>query len=165
MRPKKSELDGIVEESLRAVDLWDELKDRLDRSALDLTLEQKQRLCIARLVAVKSEVLLMDEPCSALDPIATLRIEELMRPPDAITRSSSSPTTCSRPPASRTRRGSCSSASSSSSARRRNLHPAPGQTDRGLYHREIRVSGRTGPFSSTRESRSRPRRRRTPDLR
>jgi phosphate transport system ATP-binding protein len=75
---KKSELDGIVEESLRAVHLWDELKDRLDRSALDLSLEQKQRLCIARLVAVKSEVLLMDEPCSALDPVATLRIEELM---------------------------------------------------------------------------------------
>jgi len=75
---KKAELDGIVEESLRAVHLWDELKDRLDRSALGLSLEQKQRLCIARLVAVKSEVLLMDEPCSALDPVATLRIEELM---------------------------------------------------------------------------------------
>ena len=58
----------IVEESLRAVHLWDELKDRLDQSALGLSLEQKQRLCIARLVAVKSEVLLMDEPCSALDP-------------------------------------------------------------------------------------------------
>jgi phosphate transport system ATP-binding protein len=75
---KKNELDGIVELSLRAVHLWDELKDRLDRSALGLSLEQKQRLCIARLVAVKSEVLLMDEPCSALDPVATLRIEELM---------------------------------------------------------------------------------------
>ncbi len=75
---KKVELDGIVEESLRAVHLWDELKDRLDRSALGLSLEQKQRLCIARLVAVKSEVLLMDEPCSALDPVATVRIEELM---------------------------------------------------------------------------------------
>ena len=75
---RKSELDGIVEESLRAVHLWEEIKDKLDRSALALSLEQKQRLCIARLVAVKSEVLLMDEPCSALDPVATLRIEELM---------------------------------------------------------------------------------------
>jgi len=75
---KKSDLDGIVEGSLRAVHLWEELKDKLDRSALGLSLEQKQRLCIARLVAVRSEVLLMDEPCSALDPVSTLRIEELM---------------------------------------------------------------------------------------
>ena len=74
-----AEIDEIVERSLRAVHLWDELKDRLNESALGLSLEQKQRLCIARLVAVKSEVLLMDEPCSALDPVATLRIEELMR--------------------------------------------------------------------------------------
>jgi len=76
---KGSELDGIIEESLKAVHLWDELKDKLDKSALNLSLEQKQRLCIARLVAVRSEVLLMDEPCSALDPLATLRIEELMQ--------------------------------------------------------------------------------------
>jgi phosphate transport system ATP-binding protein len=74
-----AEIDEIVERSLRAVHLWDELKDRLDESALSLSLEQKQRLCIARLVAVKSEVLLMDEPCSALDPVATLKIEELMQ--------------------------------------------------------------------------------------
>jgi phosphate transport system ATP-binding protein len=74
-----ADLDGIVEESLKAVHLWEELKDKLDKSALDLSLEQKQRLCIARLVAVKSEVLLMDEPCSALDPMATLKIEELMQ--------------------------------------------------------------------------------------
>jgi len=76
---QKKELDRIVEESLRAVLLWDELKNSLKKSALRLSLEQKQRLCIARLIAVKSEVLLMDEPCSALDPIATLRIEELMQ--------------------------------------------------------------------------------------
>ncbi len=76
---KGSELEDIVGESLKAVHLWDELKDRLNRSALGLSLEQKQRLCIARLIAVKSEVLLMDEPCSALDPLATLRIEELMQ--------------------------------------------------------------------------------------
>ena len=68
----------IVERSLRAVGLWDDLKDRLRRSALRLSLEQQQRLCIARLLAVQPEVLLMDEPCSALDPIATGKIEELL---------------------------------------------------------------------------------------
>jgi phosphate transport system ATP-binding protein len=76
---KKGDLDALVEEGLSSVLLWDELKDKLRTSALKLSLEQKQRLCIARLIAVKSEVLLMDEPCSALDPIATLRIEELMQ--------------------------------------------------------------------------------------
>jgi len=76
---KREQLDGIVEQSLRSVLLWDELKDRLKKSALRLSLEQKQRLCIARLLAVKPDVLLMDEPCSALDPQATVRIEELMR--------------------------------------------------------------------------------------
>jgi len=76
---KGGELDGLVEESLRAVDLWDVLKDRLRENALKLSLEQKQRLCIARLAAVKSEVVLMDEPCSALDPYATMKIEDLMR--------------------------------------------------------------------------------------
>jgi phosphate transport system ATP-binding protein len=75
---KGLELEGLVEESLKAVDLWATLKDRLDASALRLTLEQKQRLCIARLVAVRSEVVLMDEPCSALDPMATMKVEELM---------------------------------------------------------------------------------------
>ncbi len=75
---KGEKLDAIVEESLKSVLLWDELKDGLKGSALELSLEQKQRLCIARLIAVKSDILLMDEPCSALDPIATLRIEELM---------------------------------------------------------------------------------------
>jgi phosphate transport system ATP-binding protein len=75
----RSELDGIVEESLRSVLLWDELKDALKKSALRLSLEQRQRLCIARLIAVRPDVLLMDEPCSALDPQATARIEELMR--------------------------------------------------------------------------------------
>jgi phosphate transport system ATP-binding protein len=73
-----SALEEIVERSLRAVNLWDELKDRLNKRALDLSLEQKQRLCIARLVAVESEVLLMDEPCSALDPMSTMKVEELM---------------------------------------------------------------------------------------
>ncbi|MEW6009388.1 MAG: phosphate ABC transporter ATP-binding protein PstB [Candidatus Omnitrophota bacterium] len=75
----RDKLEEIVEESLKAVLLWDDLKDKLTKSALNLTLEQKQRLCIARLIAVRPEILLMDEPCSALDPQATSRVEELMR--------------------------------------------------------------------------------------
>ncbi|MCY2928264.1 MAG: phosphate ABC transporter ATP-binding protein PstB [Planctomycetota bacterium] len=73
------EIEQIVEASLRATLLWDALKDRLGRGALELSAEQQQRLCISRLLAVKPEVLLMDEPCSALDPIATEHIEDLMR--------------------------------------------------------------------------------------
>lgn len=72
-------LDEVVQQSLKQVSLWDEVKNRLHKSAMDLSLEQKQRLCIARLISVKPQVLLMDEPCSALDPQATARIEELMR--------------------------------------------------------------------------------------
>jgi len=75
---KRDELEDRVEHCLKAVELWDTLKDKLDRSALFLSGEQQQRLCIARLIAVEPEVLLMDEPCSALDPIATAKIEELM---------------------------------------------------------------------------------------
>lgn len=78
-RITRSKLDEIVERSLKDVLLWDELKDRLNQSALRLSLEQKQRLCIARLIAVKPDVLLMDEPCSTLDPQGTQRVEELMR--------------------------------------------------------------------------------------
>lgn len=76
---KKTELQDIVEESLRAVLLWDDLKDKLNKSALTLSLEQQQRLCIARLLPVKPQILLMDEPCSALDPVSTQGIEELMQ--------------------------------------------------------------------------------------
>ena len=76
---KRAELDEIVEQSLRGAALWDEVKDRLKSSGLSLSGGQQQRLCIARAVAVGPEVILMDEPCSALDPIATARIEDLMR--------------------------------------------------------------------------------------
>jgi phosphate transport system ATP-binding protein len=69
----------IIEQSLKDVLLWNDLKDRLHQSALRLSLEQQQRLCIARVLAMKPQIILMDEPCSALDPIATLRIEELMQ--------------------------------------------------------------------------------------
>jgi len=74
----RSELDGIVEESLKGAALWEEVKDRLKDSALGLSGGQQQRLCIARAIAVQPEVILLDEPCSALDPIATAKIEELM---------------------------------------------------------------------------------------
>jgi phosphate transport system ATP-binding protein len=76
---KKSELDDIVERSLKRSALWDEVKDRLKASALGLSGGQQQRLCIARAIAVEPDVILMDEPCSALDPIATARIEDLMQ--------------------------------------------------------------------------------------
>lgn len=75
---RSRDLSGVVEQCLKAVELWESLKDKLHHSALSLSGEQQQRLCIARLMAVQPEVLLMDEPCSALDPIATAKIEELM---------------------------------------------------------------------------------------
>ena len=75
---KKAVLDQVVEECLRGAALWDEVKDRLNESALGMSGGQQQRLCIARALAVKPEILLMDEPCSALDPIATAKVEELI---------------------------------------------------------------------------------------
>ncbi|MFC5405423.1 phosphate ABC transporter ATP-binding protein PstB [Cohnella soli] len=75
---KKSELDAIVEQSLRKAALWDETKDRLHNSALALSGGQQQRLCIARSIAVKPDIILMDEPASALDPVSTAKVEELI---------------------------------------------------------------------------------------
>jgi phosphate transport system ATP-binding protein len=75
---KRSELDAAIEGSLRGAALWDEVKDRLHASALSLSGGQQQRLCIARAIAIKPEIILMDEPASALDPIATARIEDLI---------------------------------------------------------------------------------------
>jgi len=77
-RNRRSELDQVVEQSLRGAALWEEVKDRLNESALSLSGGQMQRLCIARAIANNPEVLLMDEPCSALDPIATGKVEELI---------------------------------------------------------------------------------------
>ncbi len=75
----KSKLDSIVEKSLRAAAIWDEVKDRLNKSALGMSGGQQQRLCIARALAIQPEVLLMDEPTSALDPISTMKVEDLVQ--------------------------------------------------------------------------------------
>ncbi len=75
----KKNFSALVEQSLRQVLLWEDLKDKLRRSALSLSLEQQQRLCIARTLVMNPGIILMDEPCSALDPVATMKVEELMQ--------------------------------------------------------------------------------------
>ena len=117
-RPSRRETADIVERSLRHAALWDEVKDRLDTSAIDISGGQQQRLCIARALATSPTVLLLDEPTASLDPISTQRVEELVYELRSQSRSSSSPTTCSRPPGSRTEPRSCSTGSSSSIRRR-----------------------------------------------
>ncbi len=79
MMKKKADISQTIRESLEHVGLWDDLKDKLHHSALSLTLEQQQRLCIARVLMLRPEIILLDEPCSTLDPMSTLRIEELLR--------------------------------------------------------------------------------------
>ncbi len=79
MVKSKKETDKIVQESLEDVQLWDDLKNKLKMSALDLSLEQQQRLCVARVIAIKPQIILLDEPCSSLDPKSTANLEELMQ--------------------------------------------------------------------------------------
>jgi phosphate transport system ATP-binding protein len=124
-RPRRAELEAILTQSLAAVELWDEVKDRLQTPALALTEEQQQRLCIARLLAVEPEILLMDEPCSALGDVAH-RADAGTQTPRVHHHHH---LTCSRRPGPRTNQASCPK-SSSDQPHRPDVHPPQGQSDR-----------------------------------
>ena len=136
----KSKLDDIVEKSLRGAAIWDEVKDRLKKSALSLSGGQQQRICIARALAVEPDILLMDEATSALDPISTSKIEDLIGDLKKDYTIVIVTHNMQQPPVSRT------SAPSSSwrTHRVRGHHPAllhaQRQADRGLHHREVRIN-------------------------
>jgi phosphate transport system ATP-binding protein len=125
----KAVLHEVVEKSLRSAALWDEVKDRLHSSALGLSGGQQQRLCIARAIAIRPSVLLMDEPASALDPIATAKIEELIL---ELKRDFTIVTTCSRRLASRTSPPSFISGNLSSTTPRKRYSPIPPENRRRI---------------------------------
>ena len=142
-RLSKAELDDRIEDALRQAALWDEVKDKLDASALSLSGGQQQRLCIARTIAVRPEIVLLDEPTSALDPISTAKIEELIHELRErftiviVTHNMQQAARVSQRPPSST------SASWSSSARRRRSSPIPRvAADPGLHHRPLRLRSR-----------------------
>ncbi len=140
----RGDMDELVERCLRRAALWDEVKDKLKQSGLSLSGGQQQRLCIARALAVEPDVILMDEPCSALDPIATLRIEELMRELSdnytivIVTHNMQQAARVSDLTAMMMLVGEKRAGSVIEfGADRDHVHPAEGQADRGLRHRAV----------------------------